>query len=385
MERLVLDVVPSLSRSLDEQFNLFRVMHHGKHEKQLSNVFAWLLDPQGTHQLGAVPQRLFLELVNQLSGNNLPIDGYRVTQEINVAPATAPKKDIADIVLMRRDAGIVIENYGTSDGHEHKYGWYLDLAKSGGREGIVIMLCELYTPHRLDAEWRQSTVITYAAFLRKIEAYLVGKPSWRANHPDQYFFIRQTIQNFVEGPTTLNTDERLSFLAMMCETGESKRYGQQPHGSAADQFAAQIAQHARHQFEETRELLGQIKSALRGFALASVKDQVNQALGEKRINQVSANFTGRWEWYVTLRDSEGKRVAGIIFGPTAVEYQSIVTDPLAEPDYTKLFVLIKDSSDSDIGGLFQTEVTLEEVLNGLGDDDMRLRDAVLAALATSRH
>ena len=27
-----------------EEFNVFDVMHHGTHEKQLSNVFAWLLD-----------------------------------------------------------------------------------------------------------------------------------------------------------------------------------------------------------------------------------------------------------------------------------------------------------------------------------------------------
>ena len=57
---LVTALVPSLSRSLAEQFNVFRVMHHGTHEKQLSNVFAWLLDPEGTHELRDAPQRLFL-------------------------------------------------------------------------------------------------------------------------------------------------------------------------------------------------------------------------------------------------------------------------------------------------------------------------------------
>lgn len=43
LDQMVTDLVPSRSRSLAVQFNVFRVMHHGTHEKQLSNVFAWLL------------------------------------------------------------------------------------------------------------------------------------------------------------------------------------------------------------------------------------------------------------------------------------------------------------------------------------------------------
>ena len=37
-------LLPVLSRQSESQFNVFDVMHHGTHEKQLSNVFAWLLD-----------------------------------------------------------------------------------------------------------------------------------------------------------------------------------------------------------------------------------------------------------------------------------------------------------------------------------------------------
>ncbi|GAA4707079.1 hypothetical protein GCM10025781_27130 [Kocuria gwangalliensis] len=39
MSGFVTALVPMLSRSLAEEFNVFRVMHHGTHEKQLSNVF----------------------------------------------------------------------------------------------------------------------------------------------------------------------------------------------------------------------------------------------------------------------------------------------------------------------------------------------------------
>ena len=45
-------LLPVLGISGEARFNVFDVMHHGTHEKQLSNVFAWLLDPDGTHCLG---------------------------------------------------------------------------------------------------------------------------------------------------------------------------------------------------------------------------------------------------------------------------------------------------------------------------------------------
>ena len=36
---LVTELLPILGRSLDVGFNVFDVMHHGTHEKQISNVF----------------------------------------------------------------------------------------------------------------------------------------------------------------------------------------------------------------------------------------------------------------------------------------------------------------------------------------------------------
>jgi len=50
-EDLVTQLLPTLARSLDASFNVFDVMHHGTHEKQVSNVFRWLLDAEGTHGL----------------------------------------------------------------------------------------------------------------------------------------------------------------------------------------------------------------------------------------------------------------------------------------------------------------------------------------------
>lgn len=103
--RLVTSLVPSLSRSLAEQFNVFRVMHHGTHEKQLSNVFAWLLRTDGTHELGDIFQQIFMARINNSlpEGAEFPTSGYRVTQEVDTSGDAATGKDIADIVLATHD------------------------------------------------------------------------------------------------------------------------------------------------------------------------------------------------------------------------------------------------------------------------------------------
>ena len=64
MNDFVTALLPSLSKSLSATFNIFRVMHHGTHEKQLSNVFAWLLAADETHGLGDKVQTAFVERVN---------------------------------------------------------------------------------------------------------------------------------------------------------------------------------------------------------------------------------------------------------------------------------------------------------------------------------
>jgi len=102
-------------------------MHHGTHEKQLSNVFAWLLDAEGTHELGNTFQQIFVELVNQSlpSESQLPVSDYRVVQEVDLSQDDAEDTDVADIVLSRPGSCIVVENYETSDGHGHDYYRYL--------------------------------------------------------------------------------------------------------------------------------------------------------------------------------------------------------------------------------------------------------------------
>ena len=118
-------------------------MRHGTHEKQLSNIFAWLLDASGSHGLGDAFQTI---LVRQIAQSHphlpaLPASGYRVQQEVDTTGrADLQGRDIADIVLTSQAATIVVENYESSDGHGHDYQGYLDYARPGETTGVVVML-----------------------------------------------------------------------------------------------------------------------------------------------------------------------------------------------------------------------------------------------------
>jgi len=64
-EQLVTRLLPVLAKKPQEEFNVFDVMRYGGHERQLSDVFAWLLDADGTHKLGDTFLRIFIEEVNR--------------------------------------------------------------------------------------------------------------------------------------------------------------------------------------------------------------------------------------------------------------------------------------------------------------------------------
>lgn len=375
-------LVPSLSKSLAEQFNVFRVMRHGTHEKQLSNVFAWLLDAQATHQLGDAFQRIFLECVNaQLSPEPpVPPTGYRVTQEVNTSGEPDSGRDIADIVLSNDVASVVVENFESSDGHEHDYGKYLAHGEAGGRRSVVVLLCCRHEPHRQRGGWEKAVVVTYAQLLEKLGAHIAHDKAWRTQHEKQRFFIGQLIDHFVEGPAVASREDRIEFIKAMCETGESARYGYRPQQVAAEEFANQVAQHARHQFEAGRTMLHEVKSALQRYAEHTLKAQVNEALEREAIAVAQAKFQGKWEWYVYLTPPPGSpRLPDLVFGPTAATSNDDAPSPLADPDYTKVFVLTTTATEA-CERLDQTEVGIAEVLAGLSADDMRLRDAVIAAI-----
>jgi hypothetical protein len=385
LDRAVTQLIPSLSRSLAEQFNVFRVMHHGTHEKQLSNVFAWLLRPDGTHHLGDRFQQVFLARVNEglpVEGR-LPHSGYdHVAQEVDtVGDPVLGKKDIADIVLTRTDARVVIENYGTSDGHDHAYSNYRDFGMQDGRRAAVVLLCIRHDQDRqLASGWGEAVVTTYEALLGDLRALVAADKAWREANREQSFFLDQLFDHFLEGPSAMSLDDRLAFLKTMCETGESARYGYRPQDTASEEFANLVAQHARQQFDDGRRVLGTIKRALQSHAKHTLTTQLNDLWTSGRVVRVDVPYQGKWEWCVVLRRADDQPNLFITFGPTAVVENEQVAEPLTAPDYGKVFIGRQAAEGEAVEQHVQTGVGLDEVLASLRADDTRLRDAVVALL-----
>ncbi len=381
LTQMVTSLVPTMSRSLAEQFNVFRVMDHGTHEKQLSNVFAWLLPADATHHLGDAFQRILLaRIASALSRNEqVPLGGFRVLQEVDTTIAADPGKDIADIVLLRDDTAVMIENFETSDGHGHDFESYFRYGSANGRHSVVVMLCARHERQRLSMGWEDAVVITYAEVLDDLRTYLEANRRWRADNPRQDVFINELVDQFLEGPQAMSLHDQLTFIKTMCETGESARYGRRPNEVVANEFAEQIAQHARLQFEDGRRTLGSVKRSLRQHADRVVRTRVNELLAVEAIRSVSANFQGQWEWCSTLVTAEGEPNVFIEFGPTAVTENERAPDPVSNPDYSRVFVTRQ--AGAGIDRIVQTEVTLEEVLAGLAEDDHRLTIAVLGLMA----
>ncbi|KUG56280.1 hypothetical protein AVL61_16690 [Kocuria rosea subsp. polaris] len=385
MSGFVTALVPMLSRSLAEEFNVFRVMHHGTHEKQLSNVFAWLLAADATHGLGDAFQRIFLERINakRLIDKQLPSTGYRVAQEVDTrgdeeAAGGQVGMDIADIVLSRQDAAVVIENYWTSDGHSHDYRRYLAHAVGPGRAAAVVLLCHRRETHRQQKGWQKAVVVTYAEVLGDLQAHVARDPAWCRRHPDQLFFIQQMIDHFVEGPAAVNLDDQLSFIQAMCETGESARYGYQAQDLAAQEFAELVAEHARRQMEDSRETLARVKAGLQGFARTTLTNQVNKKVETGQVQKVEANLKGIWQWCIALHRADAQPTILLVFGPTAVVKNESAPEPVSDPDYSRVFVTLKATGQQSLKRIMQTDVSLGEVIHGMSHDDDRLRDAVLA-------
>src|SRR5579862_969928 len=136
-EQLVTRLLPVLAKKPQGEFNVFDVMRYGGHERQLSDVFAWLLDADGTHKLGDAFLRIFIDEVNRGIGGAEPVahGAYGVRQEVNTAEAGAGG-DIADLIVEGDKTVLVVENYYTSSGHGHSYHGYLSFGERGGKRGV---------------------------------------------------------------------------------------------------------------------------------------------------------------------------------------------------------------------------------------------------------
>ena len=388
LEELVVALLPSLSRSPAEEFNVFRVMHHGTHEKQISNVFAWLLDECGTHGLGGAFQKIFVEEVNRgvTESLRLPTSGYRVAQEVDTSGGDADGKDIADIVLSHPRSEVapgtairlVVEHFEFSDGHGHSYENYRSYAVEGGG-GLVVLLCEKEDPKRISDGWQAAVVVTYAQLLKRLEEHVEADDAWPEAHPEQAFFLEHMVKHFMRRRVGMTDDERITFIKAMCDTGESKRYGHRPHAVAAKAFVDELAERAEKHFEEGREMLARAKRSLKSFAELRLIQRVNESVGGNDITEVHGRFVGRWEWCVALIREDPKPDMFLEFGPTAVEENQRAPVPLVDPDYTRVFVTRRAPGHDGIDLIIQTDVGLADVLAGLDPDDTRLCEAVFAA------
>lgn len=392
MADLVTALLRVLNRSVDAQFNVFDVMHHGTHEKQLSNVFGWLLNAQGTHRLDDGFLRIFIEEVNRSRPweQRLPETDYLVLQEVNTAGPEELSQDIADLVLVHDEAVIVVENYYTSDGHGHSYDRYLEYSKRGDRPmGAVVLLCEDHDGSRQNDGWEEAAVVTYGRLLDRLWSTVHRDRRYALKNPEPYSFIDQMHRKFVEGRGPVEDQEVLDFLVAMCTTGEAGRYAEQKHGSAAERFANDVAVQARERFAEGRETLMRIKQRLTTYGNEHLKKQLNASLGEGFVGAVSARYVGNYWWTVNFEvpglevpdDANfGESHLQLKFGPSAWFANerdpnwTVKVDPTVA-DYSRLFITSAKTRE-----IRQSAVTLDEVLGGLAADDLRLRDEIVAVV-----
>lgn len=383
---LVNAMVPVLGRSLDPKFNVFDVMHHGLHEKQVSNVFGWLLNREGTHGLGDRFVRIFVDAVNAdpQTVEALPADDvYRVQQEVDTS-GPQERADIADLVLEGDESVLVIENYFTTDGHGHHYQRYLAHGAREGKRARVVLLCGKVQSHLLTNDWDQAAVVTYGSVIDRLYSQLSGDRGYRTAHPEAFAFIEQIHRKFTEGAGPVDDSNVLDFVVAMCATGEARRYQSTPVEAATKQFATDLAAQARERFGEGRDLLMEVKGRLRDFSGAVLVGQLNDVLGEGAAVKAVANLQGLYQWTIAFQgSSEASRAVAplrIKFGPSAWAAVSSVDEwsgapDSSEVDYRHLFV-----GNAEIGVFRQSSVTLEEVLAGLDTQDTRLRDELVGLL-----
>lgn len=379
---LVNGLLPTLGRQLELGFNVFDVMHHGVHEKQISNVFRWLLDSAGTHRLGDRFVRIFLDEINVARPGSVPssADGYWVRQEVNTS-ASGELPDIADIVLESSHVSIVVENYFTSDGHGHDFHRYMSYARRDGKLGAVVLLCLEEDGSLQTQGWQDAAVVTYGTLVgRLLEAVADDRDYQRAN-AEAFDFLQQMHRKFVTGRGLMDDQHVLDFVVAMCDTGEAGRYQIRPQEVAAEQFAIDLADQARHRFGEGRELLQRAKARLRSFAAQHLTPQVNELMGPGFLRGVSARYSGIYQWTINLdideeTDDSGEGKLQIKFGPSA--WFANEQDPhwrvkvdSAAVDYSRLILTRARTRE-----LRQSDVTLAEVLAGLEPNDTRLRDEI---------
>lgn len=381
-EQLVTALLPVLGRRPNSEFNVFEVMRHGTHEKQVSNVFAWLLDVEGTHRLGDGFLRAFVSEVNRaLPGQRQIGQGaFSVRQEVNTS-IDAAGMDIADLVLEDDTTVLVVENYYISDGHGHSYDGYRRFGARDGKDSIVVMLCGEMNASGLTDGWEHAAVVTYRRLVDWLIDHIEKDVHYQAAHPEQCAFFRHLHRTFEEG-LLVNDDTLIGFVKAMCQTGEADRFGATNQASVAVAFADTLREQAMVQYGDSRLLLGRVKKRLRAYGTNHLRGQINAVMGTEFVGAVSAIYAGIYQWTINFEIPDEETPFQLKFGPSAWfanEKDKSWTTTVSHPDYTHVF-LTRESAKK----IRQSEVTLAEILNGLSSDDFRLRDEAVQFLTDDR-
>lgn len=381
-DQLVSVLLPALAgRSTAPSFNVFDVMHHGTHEKQLSNVFAWLLDHEGTHGLGRGFQQIFIDALNRQRPARAEIahGSFSVRQEVNVSYPDEPM-DIADLVLEDEDTVLVIENYYTSDGHGHSYEGYLKFGARAGKQSVVVMLCAGVDSALLVDGWDQAAVVSYADLIAPLADRIEGD-AYRREHPDQVAFFRQLHSRFIKD-RNMNDDDMIQFIDAMCISGQAKHYRTQSLEAAGVNFADALREQALDQFGESRAWLQHVKAALKHYSTHSLVPQLRAVLGASSVTEASANYSGIYQWTINFKaaaeDGGLEAPLQLKFGPSAWfanESDGQWDKCVASPDYARLFITRIKTKE-----IRQSAIPLREILDGIAKDDFRLRNEVVSLL-----
>jgi hypothetical protein len=200
-------------------------------------------------------------------------------------------------------------------------------------------------------------------------------------YPQQYSFISQMQRRFVKGKR-VNDENLVDFIDALCKTGEARHFGTQKKEDAPINFGDHLREEAVRHFKEGRELLRRLKRTLRDYGEGTLKPQVNAALNKQYVGEVSARFQGSFEWTINFYSVADSRELAfqLKFGPSAWyanekhdDYSQPWSERCADPDYSRLFVACDRK-------LRQSVVTLREAVNGLSQDDTRLRDEFLGLI-----
>src|SRR5690606_13283284 len=123
---------------------------------------------------------------------------------------------------------------------------------------------------------------------------------------------------------SMNRDGLVTFVDAICRGGEADVFGQARSDEAARQLGDRLREEAIQRFGESRELLGKAKQILRSYCVATLREQVNDAMGAGILGDVYIKWAGIHLWAVSFKSLPADKVSHgrdflvhLILGPTA--------------------------------------------------------------------